>query len=81
MPVLCEKESHKLGMDLCVAAELPAEEAAYEVSVNRGLIPREMDILKLRAPCFKIRPEHFYLSGFSGSVKPFKNYEHPTGYV
>jgi hypothetical protein len=46
MTVFCKEKGDQLWMYLLVAAEVSAEEAAYEISIYRSVITGEMYIFK-----------------------------------
>ena len=76
MTVFCKQKGHKLGVHLLVAAEVSAEETADQVSIDRSVIAREMDIFKAAEKAFKICSEFLYLGGLSCPVQAFKDYKH-----
>ena len=61
MAVFREEKGHELRMDRLVGAEVSAEETAYEVAVDRGVIAREMYVFKLSENAFQIASELLYL--------------------
>ena len=49
MSVLCEKQGDQLGMYSVIAAEIPSEKTAYQLTVDRCVISREMYVVDLSA--------------------------------
>jgi hypothetical protein len=73
VPVLCEKQGHKLRMHALVVAEISTEETADEIAIDRGIVSWEMYIVKRSEHAFQICSEFLYLGGFSGSVQTFED--------
>ena len=65
VPVLGIKKGHKLRMHSIDGTESATQELAYEFPVDRGVIPRKMNIFQILKSGLKICAESFYLCGFS----------------
>ena len=61
MPVLGEKQGDKLRMYLVVSPELPLQESADEVAVNRSPVSREMYVIDTPIEFFEMCFQFLYL--------------------
>ena len=73
MAVFGEKKGHQLRVYILIAAEVSAEEPADQISVDRGVIPWEMDIFESAVDAFEVASESLYLSGFACTVEAFED--------
>jgi hypothetical protein len=74
--VFSEEQSHELGMNRRIVSEIPSEETADEVAVDRSIITWEMYIFQRAENALQIGAELFHLSGFAGSVKALEYCQH-----